>query len=188
MSEESLPVEQIQEGTVENDTVEDFEKQFPDVDNVGVAANSQSELAEDDFAAPQSAVAEGSVDEEAPKYNTQPSEAINQWRERHDLEISDRDRKDEQEKVELQEDAIKHIDNFYDEYNRKKQQNLDSVKEEAEKYLKERNEFFEQDNTVWDRVFQLINVDDANVISGRDRSKFKEILQKLKGNTSVPGA
>ena len=80
------------------------------------------------------------------------------------------------------------MDDFYDNYNRKKEQQLKNTKSEAEKFLKERAEFLNQNNTTWDRVLQLINVDDADLVGGRDRSKFKEILVKLKGNKNAPGA
>ncbi|CCH59480.1 hypothetical protein TBLA_0B06570 [Henningerozyma blattae CBS 6284] len=92
-------------------------------------------------------------------------------------------------KKKLQDAAIKHVDEFYESYNNKKEQQLKQVREEAEKFLKERDEFFNQENTTtWDRALQLINVDDADIVGGRDRSKFKEILLKLKGNANAPGA
>ncbi|CAI7138123.1 BEM_collapsed_G0022600.mRNA.1.CDS.1 [Saccharomyces cerevisiae] len=89
---------------------------------------------------------------------------------------------------ELQDEAIKHIDDFYDSYNKKKEQQLEDAAKEAEAFLKKRDEFFGQDNTTWDRALQLINQDDADIIGGRDRSKFKEILLRLKGNAKAPGA
>lgn len=91
-------------------------------------------------------------------------------------------------KKELQDEAIKHIDDFYDSYNKKKEQQLEDAAKEAEAFLKKRDEFFGQDNTTWDRALQLINQDDADIIGGRDRSKFKEILLRLKGNAKAPGA
>ncbi|AET41502.1 clathrin light chain CLC1 Ecym_8217 [Eremothecium cymbalariae DBVPG len=115
------------------------------------------------------------------------SEAVRNWKERRRLEIEERDRSDAEIKERLQEEAVKHIDDFYEIYNKKKEQQLEQSKKDAEAFLKEREEFFNQDNTVWDRVMQLINVDDADVVGDRDRSKFKDILLRLQGNQDAPG-
>ncbi|QLG74453.1 hypothetical protein HG535_0G03360 [Zygotorulaspora mrakii] len=111
------------------------------------------------------------------------------WKEKRQAEIEEKDASDEQERKELKEEAVKHIDDFYDNYNRKKEQQLETVRREAEEFLKKKDNFFSQDNTTtWDRALQLINEDDADILGGRDRSKFKEILQRMKGNTNAPGA
>lgn len=120
--------------------------------------------------------------------NPDAEKTINEWREKTEKEITERDANLEKSKSQLQEDAVKHIDDFYESYNTKKQQQIDSTRKEEEDFLKKRDEFFAQDNTTWDRVLQLINQDDANVVGGRDRTKFKEILQRLKGKTDAPGA
>lgn len=116
------------------------------------------------------------------------SHVVQEWKTKRDNEIREKDEAELEAKKKLQDEAIKYIDDFYDNYNKKKEQHISTTKKEAEEFLKERDQFFSQDNTTWDRVLQLINVDDADVIGGRDRSKFKEILLKLKGKTGVPGA
>ncbi|SCU97168.1 LANO_0E15346g1_1 [Lachancea nothofagi CBS 11611] len=116
------------------------------------------------------------------------SKAVSNWREARDREVSERDVAQGEAKTKLQDDAVKHMDDFYDNYNRKKEQQLNTSRSDAEKFLKERDGFLAQKNTTWDRVLQLINVDDADLVNGRDRSKFKEILVKLKGNPNAPGA
>lgn len=116
------------------------------------------------------------------------SHVVQEWKTKRDNEIREKDEAELEAKKKLQDEAIKYIDDFYDNYNKKKEQHISTTKKEAEEFLKERDQFFSQDNTTWDRVLQLINVDDADVIGGRDRSKFKEILLTLKGKTGVPGA
>lgn len=183
---------------ITTDTVKDFEEQFPDVDAVPAGAIVEPQDEDDE---PQINVAEvyPDIDQPSDQYVEQepqpeqytysePSVAVSQWQERRELEISDADRRNEQEKIELQEDAVKHIDEFYENYNKKKQQQLDQVKTEAENFLKQRDEFQQQDNTTWDRILQLINEDDSSTVGGRDRSKFKEILKNLSGKPNVPGA
>lgn len=116
-------------------------------------------------------------------------DAVREWREKRETDIASRDQADQESKERLQEAAVKHIDDFYENYNRKKSQQLEQVKREAEEFLTKKNEFFSQENTTtWDRALQLINEDDADILGDRDRSKFKEILQRLKGNPNAPGA
>lgn len=115
--------------------------------------------------------------------------AVEEWERKREAQIESRDQEDREAKEKLREEAVKHIDDFYENYNRKKAQHLETVKQESEEFLKKKNEFFSQENTTtWDRVLQLINQDDADVLGDRDRSKFKEILQRLKGNANAPGA
>lgn len=104
-------------------------------------------------------------------------------------EISERDERELKEKNDLQNEAITYIDQFYENYNKKKQEGIEATQTAAKEFLAKRDQFFQQeDTTTWDRALQLINEDDAAVVNGRDRSKFKEILQRLKGKTNVPGA
>lgn len=117
------------------------------------------------------------------------SNVIAEWKQKRESELAERDEADSKAKGELKEEAIKHIDEFYENYNRKKSEQLEGVRKEAEEFQKSRDEFSAQEGTTtWDRVLQLINEDDADQVAGRDKSKFKEILQRLKGNTEAPGA
>lgn len=173
MSAEMSPFEDenLSNGTVDHDLSEN-------ADGENVNYEQREENDEDDFSAPQSAVSSGGN-----------SNAIEEWREKRQADIAQRDAADDKAKSELQEEAVNYIDDFYDNYNRKKAQNLETVKNETEEFMKEKEAFFSQENTTtWDRVLQLINEDDADVLGGRDRSKFKDILQRLKGNSSAPGA
>ncbi|CCC67261.1 hypothetical protein NCAS_0A07030 [Naumovozyma castellii] len=157
--------------------IKQFENQYPDIHDVqsnGVPEHN------DEFYEMQSNAQESA--------NAAPSEAVTEWRERRVEEIKKLDEANEKAKGELQDEAVKHIDNFYEDYNRKKEQQIEVTQKEAEEFLKERDQFFQQDNTTWDRVLQLINTEDADSVAGRDRSKFKEILQRLKGKTDAPGA
>ncbi|SMN21455.1 similar to Saccharomyces cerevisiae YGR167W CLC1 Clathrin light chain, subunit of the major coat protein involved in intracellular protein transport and endocytosis [Maudiozyma saulgeensis] len=146
---------------------------------------------DDEFSTMQSSANEqGNAIESSEKVLSNPDaeKTINEWRDRTRKDIAERDTTLEKDKAQLQEDAVKHIDDFYETYNTKKQQQIDSTRKDEEDFLKKRDEFFAQDNTTWDRVVQLINQDDANIVGGRDRTKFKEILQRLKGKTDAPGA
>ncbi|KOG99654.1 clathrin light chain CLC1 [Saccharomyces eubayanus] len=184
------------EASPADDEIKDFEEQFPDINSANgeipndqngstVAPTSNDNGDEsDDFSEFESVPANQST--ESTKEDR--SEVVDQWKQRRATEIHQKDVKDEESKKELQDEAVKHVDKFYDSYNKKKEQQLEDASKDAEAFLKKRDEFFGQDNTTWDRVLQLINQDDADVIGSRDRSKFKEILLRLKGNSKAPGA
>ena len=157
----------------------EFEEKYPDIND---------ETAEVPSASPQEPASEVVSGSSSGVTNPDAGKIIAQWREKRAKEIEERDLEYSQAKIELQENAVKYIDNFYDDYNKKKQQQSEVTKKEAEEFLEARDKYFVQDNTTWDRVLQLINLDDAVVLNGRDRSKFKEILQRLQGKPDAPGA
>ncbi|SCW02073.1 LAFE_0E13564g1_1 [Lachancea fermentati] len=163
-----------------HDDIKEFEDNYPELSEATTEAHAtNADDGEDDFGEPQSS--SGPTD-------AGRSEVVAQWREQRVTEIAERDEAERSAKERLQEEAVKHMDDFYDNYNSKKQQQLEATRAEAEKFLQQRDEFISQDNTVWDRVLQLINEDDADIVGERNRSKFKEILVKLKGNEKAPGA
>ncbi|EJS43550.1 clc1p [Saccharomyces arboricola H-6] len=180
----------------DDEEIKNFEEQFPDVNTTnGGIANDQNGTTvvpssnkngdeDEDFSEFEGAPANQSTE----AVHEDRSEVVDQWKQRRALEIHEKDLKDDESKKALQDEAIKHVDNFYDSYNKKKEQQLEDAAKDAEDFLKKRDEFFGQENTTWDRVLQLINQDDADTVGGRDRSKFKEILLKLKGNAKAPGA
>lgn len=124
---------------------------------------------------------------EASVMNSQADQIVSEWKSKFEQDILERDKKTQSEKEELQKSAMQFIDEFYDHYNSTKQDKLQKTKLQNDKFIEERDSFLQQDNTIWDRAIQLINLDDSDVVGGRDRSKFKQILLKLKGNTNAPG-
>ncbi|CAL9733947.1 clathrin light chain [Monosporozyma servazzii] len=121
--------------------------------------------------------------------NDDAQRIISEWEESHQKEIEQRDQRENEEKSTLQNEAITYIDEFYETYNNKKQEGIEASKSAAKQFIEKRDEFFKQEGTTtWDRAFQLINEEDAAVVSGRDRTKFKEILQRLQGKVDAPGA
>lgn len=143
--------------------------------------NNQDNLIEDDTL-PNS-------NETNSKVNDDAERIISEWKQARESEIAKRDERESKEKTDLQNEAITYIDEFYENYNKKKQEGIEATQNAAKEFLAKRDQFFQQEGTTtWDRALQLINEDDAAVVNGRDRSKFKEILQKLKGKVNAPGA
>ncbi|CCD24523.1 clathrin light chain CLC1 NDAI_0D02090 [Naumovozyma dairenensis CBS 421] len=165
-----------------HEEIENFQDQYPDINDVSAGNVDINE----NIVKNESHLESATKSQQATPSG--PSEAVTQWRENRANAIREKDEADYKEKASLQEEATEYILNFYEEYNAKKEKQIEITQKESEEFLQHRDEFFAQDNTTWDRVLQLINLDDADVFAGRDRSKFKEILLKLKGKTEVPGA
>ncbi|ODQ81384.1 hypothetical protein BABINDRAFT_170907 [Babjeviella inositovora NRRL Y-12698] len=162
---------------VEDDEVSKFESQFPSVE-------SDEEAAEEP------------VEETATQFETLAvnddysgeSDAIRSWKESRTLEISKRDEVAAKKKESIKEEAQKAIDDFYDNYNNKKELGIEETRKAETEFLEERDNFLSKDTTVWDRVLTLVNENESTEVGGRDKTKFKELLGKLKGNAKAPGA
>ncbi|KAK6454864.1 clathrin light chain [Scheffersomyces xylosifermentans] len=165
-----------------DDDINDFKEQFPEVG--------------DSEPAPAAPVATYDDDEEfegfgsAPTINTFDGESthLREWKDRRDLEISEREKANSKKKAEIVAEAQRTIDDFYDNYNNKKEQHSKEVLKEQEEFLANRDGFLKR-GTLWDRVGEILTeVGDLPESEDRDKSKFKNLLGKLKGKDSVPGA
>lgn len=76
-------------------------------------------MADDDFSTFEGAPANQSTE----SVKEDRSEVVDQWKQRRAVEIHEKDLKDEELKKELQDEAIKHIDDFYDSYNKRRNNN-----------------------------------------------------------------
>ncbi|XBW37069.1 hypothetical protein QEN19_002646 [Hanseniaspora menglaensis] len=167
----------------DDEEVNVFNQQFPDLDGSEkqepVDVNEEEDFA--DF-------------EEAKQVTVQEtkeatsSEAIDNWKQRRDLEIKDRDEQDLAKKEALKKDAVDQVHLMYEEYEAKKLNSLKETKAKVEEFEKERQLFFKgnegfdaKSNVSWKKSLELL--DDLESLSenvgGRDRSKFKELLVKL---------
>lgn len=156
-----------------DDEINNFKEQFPDVEE----QNTQEPAEEDD--------------EPEPSYELAPvgsSRHLEEWKERRDLEISEREKANSKKKEDIVAKAQQTIDDFYDNYNSKKEGSLKEVLKEQEQFLEKRDGFLKR-GTLWDRVGELVDgVGELPADDSRDKTRFKELLKKLKGKEDVPGA
>lgn len=160
-----------------DDEINEFKEQFPEVDD-SVKDEEPQEVEEpesDDFAPTQPNKFEGE------------SKPLREWKERRDLEISEREKANAKRKEEIIAKAQQTIDDFYENYNIKKEKGSEEVSKEQEKFLEKRDNFL-SNGTLWDRVNMLI--DEAGELDSgeRDKTRFKQLLGKLKGKENAPGA
>lgn len=116
------------------------------------------------------------------------SQHLKDWKQRRDLEIEERENVNKKKKEDLVQKAQQTIDDFYDNYNNKREQHSAEVLKEQEEFLSNRDDFLKR-GTLWDRVNELVTeIGDVPGDDARDKTRFKGLLSKLKGKENVPGA
>ncbi|RCK58977.1 Clathrin light chain [Candida viswanathii] len=156
----------------EDDEINEFKEQFPEVDSseppvsqesIDKDAKDDDDDDGDDF--------DNFESNGVKELNLSESEPIKAWKQQQ----------------EILEKAKSTIDDFYENYNLKKDNHSKDILTEQEKFLNKRDDFLGR-GTLWDRVNELVQ-DVGELPDGdRDKTRFKELLTKLKGKENVPGA
>lgn len=159
-----------------DDEINDFKEQFPEVDK----DNEEQQESEEQF--------EGFESNDSPTTKFEgESKHLNEWKQRRDLEIEEREKANEKKKQDIIGKAQQTIDDFYDNYNNKQEQQSKQVLKEEEEFLAKRDGFLKR-GTLWDRVDEIVQDIGETSNDDRDKSRFTGLLKKLKGKENVPGA
>ncbi|RDL34334.1 Clathrin light chain [Venustampulla echinocandica] len=116
-------------------------------------------------------------------------EVIKQWRERRDLQLQSREEKSEERKAETIKAAQQNIDDFYENYNSKKEKMIAQTRREAEEFLESREDT-SAGGTSWERIAKLVDLSGKGArggASGTGKEKFRELLISLKKDEKAPG-
>lgn len=178
----------------EDEEFEDFKSNFPEV---GTQAEAVEEAPAPAAAADAEADAattenhEQTVINKFTNLNLDESEHVQEWKKTRELEIAKRDEIAARKLKEIKEEAEKAIDDFYENYNNKKDDAIAETKKAEKDFLEKRDQFIEN-GTLWDRVVELLkldrNSDAVDTENLRDKTKFRDLLLALKGKENVPGA
>lgn len=168
----------------EDEEINNFISNFPEVGDdqpAAAVANYEDEDDDEEF--------EG-FGSSAPKHKLDgESIHLKEWKERRELEISEREAANAKRKQDIVAKAQQTIDDFYENYNLKKEQHFKEILDEQETYLEKRDGFLKR-GTLWNRVNEL--VDEVGVTpssdSSRDKSRFMDLLKKLNDKENAPGA
>lgn len=117
-------------------------------------------------------------------------EVIKQWRERRDLSLQERAEKSDQKKEATIKEAQQNIDDFYENYNSKKEKSIATTRREAQEFLDSREDTA-SGGTSWERIAKLVDVSGKGVkggASGTGKEKFRELLLSLRKDEKAPGA
>jgi hypothetical protein len=126
---------------------------------------------------------------QAPSDGPEP-EVIRQWRERRDLSLQDREEKSAQKQAETIKAAQQSIDDFYENYNTKKEKMITQTRREAEEFLKNREDT-SAGGTSWERIAKLVDLSGKGTkggASGTEKQRFRELLMGLRKDEKAPGA
>jgi hypothetical protein len=129
----------------------------------------------------------------APAY-TEPEpepEVITRWREKRDEDVAKRDTISAERKEKTVNEAREAIDDFYDNYNDKKERNIAQTRREAEEFLASRDDTT-AGGTSWERIAKLVDLSKGGAkgapgtAAGKER--FREMLLSLRKDEKAPGA
>lgn len=160
----------------------DFESSFPAVDTSNEAV------------APGGAVTGSTLPYRAPDSSSYADEAepevVRDWRERRDLAVQHRDEVSAGKKAETVKAANEAIDEFYENYNNRRDKQVAQTRKEAEEYLKGREDTT-SGGTSWERIAKLVDLSGKGTVggaSGTGKAKMRELLVGLRKDEKAPGA
>ena len=162
-----------------------FESQFPDltdpVAGTGVTAGASA------ITGPSVSYNSGyqtyAEDEQEP-------EVVKQWRDRRDAQLAKRAEQFAAQREETIKEAQQNIDDFYDNYNAKKEKGIAQTRKEAEEFLASREDTV-SGGTSWDRIAKIVDVSGKGAkggASGSGKERFREVLLSLRKDEKAPGA
>jgi hypothetical protein len=125
----------------------------------------------------------------APSDEAEP-EPIRAWRERRDAQLQERAERSAAKKAETIKAAQQSIDEFYENYNAKKEKNIAQTRREAEEFLASREDT-SAGGTSWERIAKLVDLSGKGVkggAAGTGKERFREMLMSLKKDEKAPGA
>ncbi|MCJ1405521.1 hypothetical protein MMC11_008749 [Xylographa trunciseda] len=125
-------------------------------------------------------------------YNGQQDEpeVIQQWRESRDLALQHRAETSEAKKAETVKAAQSAIDDFYENYNTKKEKSIAQTRKEAADFLANREDT-SAGGTSWERIAKLVDLSGKGArggANGTGKERFRELLTNLRKDEQAPGA
>ncbi|EPX74029.1 clathrin light chain [Schizosaccharomyces octosporus yFS286] len=157
---------------------DDFEKNFPPIDTEMQPSGTISAPR-----APYMAQAEV----HPPEQETEDSEPIQKWKEANERRIREKQEASRRLYESNVEKARKAIDDFYENYNDKKDKIIAKSRDEQKKLL-DKNEAVSSGTTSWQRILKLVDLSEKTENSSHSVKRFHELLISLAKDESAPGA
>ncbi|KAL8758597.1 MAG: hypothetical protein Q9184_003874 [Pyrenodesmia sp. 2 TL-2023] len=117
-------------------------------------------------------------------------EPIRLWREKRDADITRREEAASTKKTERIQKAQRDVDDFYENYNAKKEKSIARTRNEAREFLDSREDT-SAGGTSWERVAKLVDLSGKGAkggAAGGGKEKFRELLMDLRKDEKAPGA
>ncbi|KAI3318206.1 clathrin light chain [Xylariaceae sp. AK1471] len=163
------------------------------------AGNAQFESQFPDLASDEQVGPGGSITGPSVNYNSgygayaeeeQEPEVIKQWREKRDAANAKRADEFAAQKTETIKEAQQNIDDFYENYNNKKEKTIAQTRKDEEQFLASRDDTT-SGGTSWERIAKLVDVSGKGQkggASGSGKERFRELLTSLRKDEKAPGA
>lgn len=117
-------------------------------------------------------------------------EVIKRWREQRDAQIAKRTEQFAAQREETIKEAQQNIDDFYENYNTKKEKGIAQTRKEAEQFLESREDIA-SGGTSWERIAKLVDISGKGTkggAAGSGKERFREVLTSLRKDEKAPGA
>ncbi|KAK4657359.1 Clathrin light chain [Podospora pseudocomata] len=117
-------------------------------------------------------------------------QVIKEWREKRDAGNAKRAEQFAQQRAETVKEAQQNIDDFYENYNNKKEKTIAQSRKEAEEFLASREDTT-SGGTSWERIAKIVDVSGKGAkggASGSGKERFRELLVSLRKDEKAPGA
>ncbi|KAK0739670.1 clathrin light chain [Apiosordaria backusii] len=117
-------------------------------------------------------------------------QVIKDWREKRDAGNAKRAEQFAQQRAETIKEAQQNIDDFYENYNNKKEKTIAQSRKEAEQFLASREDTT-SGGTSWERIAKIVDVSGKGAkggASGSGKERFRELLVSLRKDEKAPGA
>ncbi|KAI1822840.1 clathrin light chain [Xylaria intraflava] len=117
-------------------------------------------------------------------------EVIKQWRNKRDAANAKRAEEFAAQKAETIKEAQQNIDEFYENYNNKKDKTIAQTRKDEEQFLASRDDTT-SGGTSWERIAKLVDVSGKGQkggASGSGKERFRELLMSLRKDEKAPGA
>lgn len=163
------------------DMMGDFESSFPAVDTTNDAVAPGGTITGSTL--PYQPASSYVNEEEEP-------EVLREWRERRDLAIQHRDEVSAGKKAETVKAAQQAVDEFYENYNSKRDKQVAQTRKDAEEFLAKREDTT-SGGTSWERIAKLVDLSGKGTqggAAGSGKGKMRELLVSLRKDEEAPGA
>ncbi|KAK6440108.1 Clathrin light chain [Oleoguttula sp. CCFEE 5521] len=178
----SVPLHQ--NGNSNGDDMGDFESSFPAMDTSNDAVGPSGTITGSTL--PLHSQSRGFTDDDE---GGEP-EPVRKWRESRDAAIAHRDEISASKKSETIKEAQKNIDEWYENYNTKRDKGTAQTRKEAEEFLAKREDTT-SGGTTWERIAKLVDLSGKGVgggAAGTGKAKMREVLVGLRKDEKAPGA
>lgn len=115
---------------------------------------------------------------------------LKEWRAKRDEQNAKRAQQFAQQREETIAEAQRNIDDFYENYNNKKDKLISQTRKDAEQFLNSRDDVT-SGGTSWERIAKIVDISGKGIkggASGSGKERFRELLMSLRKDEKAPGA